>query len=532
VDLRKVRRLAGVLVASQLRSARSTSDPTSLLGRPILLAIADVGLFLGSFAVLALPLHASPTPGSVWRSLVEELLPFVPLAGVGIVLIAGTSFELMSNARFASSDAANWMPLRPSEYVAASAAAIAYTYSPAIATVLGGLLPLAAVAGLLPVYALACGLGVVALIEGAFLVEMVRALSNRASTVGSGRRGTATMILRAFVLLVVILVLDLALNPLILWGFVGAFSGVPATAAAIPLLWSSRALADAAAGNLLLTAAFTAGQLAFVALLAVVAAYLRERYWVPTPAEIRFGEHRYAGRHPFFAAIGLSRSESALVGKDLRGFVRRRELLPLLVVPAVLVLLLAIEGASFGEFGLLLWIGWVAGFFGLLLAVSSIGQERRGLQLLFAFPVEPRSVFRAKVTSALIPVLIGAVAMTVGVGLWFRFPYGTLAGALVMTCGVGAVLVLWGLVFASRYSDFQERPRPQFVRPLPMIVASTSGVLLLSAIVVPSSLVLSAPSSASLALVAVAAVAALATGTGAYLLARSGFDRLFRELPF
>ena len=41
-------------------------------------------------------------------------------------------------------------------------------------------------------------------------------------------------------------------------------------------------------------------------------------------------------------------------------------------------------------------------FFGLLLAVNSIGQERRSLQQLLAFPVSARTVFRAFTTPELV----------------------------------------------------------------------------------------------------------------------------------
>jgi hypothetical protein len=521
-----------VLVASQLRSGRSTSDPRSLFGRPAIIGLVDAGLFLVTFGLLTVALAPDPSAAAMLRPLVVGILPFVPLAAVGVVLVAGTSFELMSNARFAASDAANWMPLTAIEYVGASSTAIAYSYSPAIALVLGGVGPLAFATGFGWAYVASALLSLVALFEGAFLVEMVRAASNRAGSIGSGRRGAATLVLRAVLLIVVILILDLALNPVILLRFVGSISAVPILATVVPLLWASAALSALVAGQLTVAVVFVVAQLAFVGFLAAVAGYLRQRYWVPAPAEIRLGEHQYAARHPLLSAVGLDRAEAALVGKDLRGFVRRRELLPLLVVPIVLVILLVVEGSSFGFFGVLLWVGWVAGFFGLLLSVTSVGQERRGLQLLFAFPISPRSVFRAKATAALIPVLLGAGAMALVVGLLFGFPPDILAGELALTLVDGGVLVLWGLVFASRYSDFQERPRPQFVRPGPMIGAMASGVVLLSGIVIPAALVLAAPSATDLPLVIVSAVVAVIAGVVAYRLARSGFDRLFVELPF
>jgi hypothetical protein len=532
VQLHKVRRLAGVLIASQLRSGRTTSDPKSPIGQPWIIGFVDLGAFLFTFLLSEAVVRGSNMSSDAWRLLLQGLLPFLPLAAVGVVLIAGVSFELTANARFAGSDAANWMPVTSREFVAASASAIAYTYSPAIALVLGAALPPAAPAGLLPAYVLTFGLCLVSLFEGAFLVEMLRAASNRVGSAGSGRRGAATIVLRALVLVVVILALDLALNPLILLGAVHGLSALPTLSIAIPLFWSTAALAAAVAGGLTLAALLATGQVVFVVLLAALAAELRRRYWVPTPLEIRLGEHAYAPAHPVLSAMGLDRAESALVGKDLRGFVRRRELLPLLVIPIVLIVLLGIEGSGFGAFGLVLWVGWVGGLFGLLLASTALGQERRALQLLFAFPLTPRAVFRAKATASLIPVLIGSVAMTVAVGLWFRFPYPLFAGTVVITSVAAVVLVFWGLVFAGRYSDFQDRPRPQFVRPGPMIAATFSGLALLGAIVVPAAWALADPSSISGLLVGLATAIAAVVGGVAFLLARSGFDRLFRELPF
>ena len=54
--LHRVRRLAEILVASQLRAGRSTSNPRSFLGRGIVIAVADVGLFLAAFGVVLLVL--------------------------------------------------------------------------------------------------------------------------------------------------------------------------------------------------------------------------------------------------------------------------------------------------------------------------------------------------------------------------------------------------------------------------------------------------------------------------------------------
>jgi hypothetical protein len=531
VNLHKVRRLAAVLVSSQMRSGRSRSDPRAFTGRPAFVAVMDAALYLGVFALLYAAVGSAPPGSSTLVSAVNGIIPFLPLAAVGVVVVAGTMFELTGTARFAGSDAVNWMPLTPGEYVTASASAIAYTYSPAVALLLGGLLAVAIVEGALAVYVLAAVLTVLALFEGGLLVEMIRAVSVRAGAAGGGKRGSATFLVRAVILVVVILVLDLSLNPVFLLGALQHLSAFPTIAAVIPFFWSSRALAAWISGQFVLATAFAVGQVAFVGVLGLVAARLRDRFWVPSPTEIQLSAHRYAGSTRALGRLGLSRPESALVAKDLRGLVRRRELLPILVVPVVLVLLLVIEGGSFGMVGTVLWVGWVVGFFGLLLSVTAMGQERRSIQLLFAFPVTARTIFRAKFAYVVLPVAIGSALLTTSVGLFLRFPLASVAGLVLLGVGVATVLTMWGLVFASRYSDYQERPRPQFLRPSAMIAAMLSGIALLSVVVAPGAVAVADPSVATLGYALASVALALAVGSIAFALARSGFDQLFRELP-
>jgi predicted permease len=537
MDLHKVRRLSRVLVTSQLRSGRSSSDPRSIFGQPAFTAGLDVTVFLVAFTVVSLAVRSltlgagASGAGSVGAA-VNGAIPFFPLAAVGVVLIAGTMFELSATAKFSGSDAVNWMPITPAEYVVSSSSAIAYTYSPAVALLLGGLLAFSVAEGALVTFVLTLILTVVALFEGALLVEMVRSLSTRAGSVGSGRRGPATFVLRAVVLISAILVLDLALNPVFLFEAVQRLSAFPAVSAAIPLFWSSRALSEWLSGQYLLGVAFAAAQVGFVVVLGLLAAQLRVRYWVPSATEIRLDAHRYARNHPVLSRIGLSRPEAALVSKDLRGLIRRKEMMPPLVVPIVLVLLLLIEGSGFGTLTTILWVAWVGGFFALLLSVTSVGQERRSLQLLFAFPITGRTVFRAKAAAALLPVVVAAAAMSFGVGLVAHFSTVSLLGVVLLTVVAAVILSFWGLVFAGRYSDFQERPRPQFLRPSAMLGATLSGVALLSAIVLPGAFVVADPSPTSLGFVVLSVGIAVTVGISAYVLARSGFDALFRELPF
>ena len=118
--------------------------------------------------------------------LLTTALPFIPLFAVATVLVAGVMFELTATAKFAGSDAVNWLPVTPGEYVLASSSAIAYTYSPALAFVLGPVAALSLDVGLGGSVALVAFLAIVGLFEGAFLVEMVRSATQRVSSSGAG----------------------------------------------------------------------------------------------------------------------------------------------------------------------------------------------------------------------------------------------------------------------------------------------------------------------------------------------------------
>lgn len=534
MDLHRVRRLAGILVASQLRSGRSTSDPRSFWSRGWVYAWLDGGLFFAAFAIVGTLLPSSGLPTATLALAVNSIAPLLPVLAVGAVLVAGVMFELTTTAKFSGSDAANWLPITPTEYVAASSCAIAYTYSPVMALILGALLPVAVAAGLGGTYALAGALAAIGLYEGAVLVEMVRAGTQRASTVGSGRRGQFALLFRAALMVVIILLFDLAFYPVVLLGFIRGFTAFEWLTSAVPLFWSTRALSEWIGGAPYLGLAFAAAQAAFVGLLVYLAGILRRRYWVPNPTEVRIlSPSEYRG-HPYLAAVGLTAPEAAMVSKDLRGLVRRREMLPTLVVPIVLVLLLTIEGSMLGGFGSVVWVGWVVGFFALLLAVTSVGQERRALQVLYAYPITGRSVFRAKAASVVGPALVAAVVMPIAVAALFRFPVASAAGFIVADAVGAIVLAFWGLVFAARFSDFQERPRPQYLRPGAMLGAMGSGMVILFAILLPATYaILGATDLVSFLELAVGAgTAALVSGFLALHWAQTGFDQLFRQVPF
>ena len=542
MDRRKILRLANVLVASQIRAGRGTSDPGSFFARPIALVLADAVLFLSVFAVVfeGAGFVGRRDPALLYL-LSTEVISFLPLLALGVVLIAGVMFELSSTNRFATSDAANWLPITPVEYVAASSLAATFVYSVTLALSLGAGLGLAVASGLEVAYVFAAALSLLGLFLGGLLIEVLRASTQRLSSLVARRTGRAALALRMVVFLVVILAFQSIFNPLFLLRIL-AWLGVGGTGAlAVPLLWPSRAVLALLDGQVGLAGLLAAADVVFVALIGYLAAWVRARFWAPVPFEQSLEAHRYATRHPWLAAVGLSPVEASLVSKDFRGLVRRRELVPILLTPVVIAIFSLVttlqspsgEGRGAG-FGVGLLVAWIPGFFALLLATTSFGQERRAIQTLFALPIPPSSVFRAKAAAAVLP------ALAFGLAFWALeagyFQPGA-AADIVLLAVVGLVVALGaflGLAFASRYSDFQERPRPQFLRPLPMVGAMLSGVGLIFAIALP--VIFWVIGGAPVDAVAVADLG-VAFAVGAVVIAacfgaaRSGTERFLRSVP-
>jgi hypothetical protein len=278
-------------------------------------------------------------------------------------------------------------------------------------------------------------------------------------------------------------------------------------------------------------------QLFFAALLLFIAAQLRVRYWVVSSTEFSFDAHEYARHHPLLSAIGLSRAESAIVTKDFHGLTRRREMLPMLVVPLVIFIVILVENSGGTGSGLprvwgLIFVGWAGGFLALLLATTCVGQERRALQTLYAAPLTGRSVFRAKTVSVLLPALIVTVAVSLAAAAIFGLSWLPAGGMVLVGCAAAVAVGFWGLVFAARFSDFQDRPRPQYLRPSAMVAATMSGMCILFAVLIPGAVALAATGASALGgAVLCVTLAGGFSGIGWYF-SRSGFDRLFRELPF
>ncbi len=484
---KKISKIATVLIKSQLRSARAGRAGASLFSRPSIVLLTDLGLFVAIAAIVNRVAAAiGDSPLLPLDSLTRQVLVFLPALITPAIFIASIIFELNVSSKFASSDTLNWLPVSQAEYVTASTLSVCYIYSLVIALALGATLPLAVKIGLFGVWVVAAVLSLFALFIGGLLVEMLRATLNRVSSSMLGRSRRGALALRLVVSVLVIALFQLFFNPLVLLRTLTAFTSSASAAFFIPFVWPSEAISYTILGSYPLAATFFILSVGFTAFLLFLAIRVRAKFWSPYPVTISVSNAVYAPRTGALARFGFSSVEAALVRKDIKGLTRRREMVPYLAIPFVMIFILLvpqytagsqISKAPAGAFAFPLF--FVTGVFALIFSAVSIGQEGKAIMNVYSFPISPKAFLKAKATVAAIFSLAVALFMIVLLDFIARLDTADLLALILLGPVVALEETFIGLGFGVRYPDFADRPRPRFVRPLGMLIALPVGLFLM-----------------------------------------------------
>lgn len=486
MNAHRVLSIAIVLAKSQLRAGRSGRGGERLFRNPVILAIIDavclaVTAGIGLAVSSSLTLIPEPFYSRVITA-VQQGLVFVPALIPSAVLVAGVLFELSSSSKFASSDAVNWLPVSQSEYVTASALSVAYAYSIIPSIVLGFMLGPALALGYGLLWLQMAALSFVALFYAGATVEIVRAAINRVSSAVMKRARRGALVLRLVLMITVILILQVIFNFVFLLDIINAFASSLNLISFIPIFWASLAIRAMMAGESAASLAYSGGTLLFAAFTLWAAVRVRSRYWSPSPSGVVVTVTKYAPGRSRLRSLGLTAGEAALVRKDLRGLVRRRELLQYFAIPFVLAVVFLIQiffnpaSGQAPSFVSQLPVWFVGGIFGLIVSSISFGQEGRSVMLLYSLPIRPGEVLRAKVFSSLLLALVASMCMFTVVTVVAPAPLVTVASNLAIALAITVEEVCIGLAFGARFPDFQDRPRPRFVDPIGIIVMVLIGI--------------------------------------------------------
>lgn len=525
--------LAKILILSQLRAGRNKNGNSSIWERPTFILAADAVAFslswLAAFEILS---YLPMTLGSVIETTTQQVLAFLPIFVLAFVVLAGVMFELNTSSKFASSDMVNWLPISKSEYVAASSVSVAYSYSFYLFIAAGITLALSIQAHLLFAWLVSCALSTVSLFTGGLIIEILRASVNRAYSAMSRKSGRAALLVRIALVLVVIVAFQAVFNPNLLFSLMGGVVGALDASFIVPLVWPSLTIFAVIGGDVARSMVFGLLTAVFVALMFLVAVVVRSRYWCPSPATVAFaGTHGYAPRQSRLGMLGFSNAEASIVLKDLRGYVRRKELLGFLAMPFVLAVVLLFQDITASSFPGVSGAPWMValfvGFSAVYLSASSIGIEGKSFLNVFLVPLDAKELVRAKATSSLVLALGGALTMSATATLLFGPNLGFLLRVLIVSVAVSIQSVFVGLCFATRYSDFAERPRPRYVSVSGMIMAMIVGT---AALLITSSPTLLLPESQSLLSVLSSAVLLAFVSVLAYRYSLKGAETVMTEM--
>ncbi len=400
-----------------------------------------------------------------------QLSVFLPSLMTLVAVMYGLLFEFTQSSAVGSSDIINWLPVKPTEFVLASVLSMFYFMTPIIALIFGATFGLSLSANMLDIGLFSLILGVLGMFLGAFILEIIRAITNRVSATFYKRSGRTTVAVRMIFLVTFLVAFILISNINFLFTILQLFMGGIANAWFIPILWPSLALISYSIAEILHVVVYVLLSVALAVVFLWTSVRLRKRYWVPEPFAIKLKPSKpYTPKRGFLGRLGFTAAEAALIRKDFRGLTRRKEMIVWIAMPlAISLISLFSYSPNFASpttldrltffWGPLIGV-YILAFY---LALTCIGQEGSAFLNLMIVPLKEKEVVKAKLATALLPSVIAMVAVTIFIQI---IAEPRLEALIAITVALFAVLFecsFVGLALGSRYPDFTEVPRARFV---------------------------------------------------------------------
>ena len=412
--------------------------------------------------------------GSQLSDLLSPMLPKalagIPSAIMFMAIIFGVLYEISQPIQSMNTDLVNWLPISPMEYVGGSTLSEAYIYSFLLCLLLGSVLGPAIAFGMGWAWLATAGLSILALLVGSLVVEILDATTNRISSSFYKKSGRSGILFRLIGTVIVLMLVQLIFSGYVVGFLLESIIQVALFAWFVPVVWPSLAVLGASQGNLVNFAVFSMLSIVFAVVLFVMAAEFRQRFWVPVPVSIKLSSGDY---HPGrFHLPWIGATESALIQKDFRSLTRRREMARFLAIPFVLAFSIGLSLVSFSSDGIQGGppFGFVVFFyilpitvFVVALSMTSIGQEGYAVWNIYAAPIKPNQIIRAKALFAGgLGLLFGVAILTI-----LSFLVGSIGANFWILLMVGILAVLenssMGLYFSARFPDFREMVRSRYV---------------------------------------------------------------------
>ena len=465
-------KLAIVLTKSQLRATQRNKLVARLFGDPRSIIIVDALLLLGvgTLGYVLLSMNWIAGFADMIRNIESEGLAGVPTSIAFAVIVLGVLYEISQPLQSMSTDLVNWLPISSTEYVAGSVVSEAYLYSFMLSLFLGVLLGPALYFGLSLIWVAAALMAVIALLTGSCVVEILDAVTNRISSSFYKRSGRSGIIFRLGLTIIILVFVQLIFSGQIAGYLIRSIVHTVQVAWYVPMVWPSVSVLSLSQGSIMNSIIFGALSIGFTLTLFQVAVMVRARYWVPVPVSVRLSTQTYLPSESRVSIPGLGSVELALLRKDFRSILRRREMARFMAIPFVLAasigLSLVTSHATSDSLNFVtilpLYIIPVT-IFAQMLAMTSIGSEGYAVWNLYAAPIRPSQLLRAKLIYA---ITLGII-FCVGMAIFFSILVNSALPHLWVLMIVGIVTVLEqsaiGISIGARFPDFREMVRSRYV---------------------------------------------------------------------
>ena len=472
MNFKVILHLAKILALSSVRAKRAKgSIPTGFAKSPKI----NIPVFLVAFPVAAL--LANSFAGVFLEGLDLSLFflqvaVFIPSLMSLASVMYGLLFEFSQSSSVGSSDVINWLPVKAIEFVFASVLSMTYFLAPILAVFFGATLGISISVNMLDVGLLSLVFGVLGMFLGAFLIEIIRAITNRVSASFYKRSGRTTVAIRMVILLASMVAFILVSNANFLFTILQQFMGGIGNAWFIPILWHSLAVMNYLTAEHLQVLVYTVSSMGFAIVLLWASVKLREKYWVPAPFSIKLKPSKsYTPKRGFLGSLGFTAAEAALIRKDLRGLTRRKEMIVWIAIPLAMSLISVFSFQSSWATvtttieKLALFWGPLMGVFMLAfyVALTGIGQEGSAFLNLLVTPLKEKEVVKSKLAVALFLSFVALVAVTIVIQMMVPLRLEALITVIVTLFAGLFECAFVGLAVGSRFPDFNEVPRARFI---------------------------------------------------------------------
>jgi len=468
LKLKTMIELASVLTKSQIRGTQRVKTLARVFSDPRIFAAVDVAVLFGLGALgYVISAKVPSTLQEMIVRIVPQALTGIPSAIMFMMILFGVLYEISQPIQSLNTDLVNWLPISPLEYVGGSTLSELYIYSLILCVLLGLSLGPAVELRMGTFWVATAFMGLVALFIGACVVEILDAITNRISSSFYKKSGRSGIFFRLVITIILLSIIQLTFSGYIITYLFQTIIHAESSVWFVPVVWPSLAVLSLTEASIANFASFSILSIVFAACLLGLAAEFRGRFWVPVPVSIKLTTRGYRpGRTPLPFIGG---AESALIQKDFRSLTRRREMARFLAIPFVIAISMGISmfPVSTGsgpnlDIGLFIFLIPIAIFVSII-SMASIGQEGSAVWNLYAAPIKPSQLLRAKMLFA------SALGLVFGFALLLVFTFILPAFGTYYWIPVILIVPLVfeesarGMYIAARFPDFREMVRSRYV---------------------------------------------------------------------